>query len=89
MPRDATQPAEILAWARQRPGLLQEVVLAYRFSRRQGDGAARARREAEWVVATADPAVSDPLTYAMVLLEWMEQEHRDWFWRCCRTGHEL
>jgi len=89
MPRDTPHSAEILAWARQRPGLLQAVVQEYRFSRRQGEGAVRARREAARAMQRIDPAIADPMTHAMVLLEWMEQEHRDWFWRSCRTGHEL
>jgi hypothetical protein len=33
--------------------------------------------------------LADPLAAAMVLLEWMEREHRGWFWRCCRTDHVL
>ena len=89
MPRDASYTTEILAWARQRPGLLMTIVQEYRFSRRQGEGAERARMEAALAVETADATLSNPMGYAMVLLEWMEQEHRDWFWRCCRGEHDL
>lgn len=89
MPRDITDHADVFAWARQRPGALMRVVQEYRFSRRQGEGPERARMEAALAVERADPTLSNPMGYALVLLEWMEQEHRDWFWRCCRNGHEL
>ena len=78
----------ILTWGRQK-GRLQEVVQEYRFARRQGDGRARAHADAALAVARLDPAVVDPKTYAGVLLEWMEKEHREWFWRCCRDHHLL
>lgn len=89
MPRDATDRAEVLAWARHRPGVLMAVVQEYRYSRRQGEGATRARMEAALAVERTDPSLSNPMGYAIALLEWMEHEHRDWFWRCCRSGHEL
>lgn len=88
MPRDTTDQACILAWARQRH-VLMEIVQEYRFARRQGEGAERARHEAAALVARTDPTIPRPMTYALILLEWAEQEHRDWFWRCCRGKHAL
>ena len=65
------------------------IVQEYRFSHRQGEGRERARMEAALAVERADPALSNPMGYATVLLEWMEQEHCDWFWQCCKSGHVL
>lgn len=78
----------ILAWGRQK-GRLQEVVQEYRFARRAGDPSCQAHAHAAAVVARLDPAVVDPARYARVLIKWMEQEHREWFWRCCRDHHVL
>lgn len=78
----------ILVWGRQ-GGRLQEVVQAYRFARRQGDSTETAKACAVRVVGQIDPTIAEAATYALVLLEWMEREHRDWFWRCCRHHHVL
>jgi hypothetical protein len=78
----------ILAWGRQK-GRLQAVVQEYRFSRRAGDASGKAHQYGAALVAALDPSVPDPKRYARVLIRWMEQEHRDWFWRCCRDHHVL
>jgi hypothetical protein len=78
----------ILAWGR-RDGRLQAVVQEYRFGRRQGDSSEQAYGCAARRVASLDASIADPLIYAGVLVQWMEREHRDWFWRCCRDHHVL
>jgi hypothetical protein len=78
----------ILAWGRQ-GGRLQEVVLAYRFARRQGGDAEEAWDCATNAVMVLDPSIAAPANHAAVLIKWMEREHREWFWRCCRHHHEL
>jgi hypothetical protein len=78
----------ILAWGR-RDGRLKEVVQEYRFGRRQGDSSERAYVCAALRVASLDASIADPQTCAAVLIQWMEREHRDWFWRCCRDHHVL
>jgi hypothetical protein len=78
----------ILAWGRQH-GRLQAVVQEYRFSRRAGDPSSTAYAHATAAVVRLDPSVADPGTYAAVLIAWVEQEHRAWFWRCCRDRREL
>lgn len=78
----------ILAWGRQK-GRLQEVVQEYRFSRRAGDASCKAHDYAAAAVARLDPSVADPANTARVLIKWMEQEHREWFWRCRRDHHVL
>jgi len=78
----------ILAWGR-REGRLQKVVQEYRFGRRQGDSSEQAYAWAARRVASLDASIADPETHAGVLIQWMEREHRDWFWRCCRDHHVL
>jgi len=78
----------ILAWGR-REGRLQEVVQEYRFARRQGDTCEQAYGWAARRVASLDSSIADPQACAAVLIQWMEREHRDWFWRCCRDHHVL
>ena len=78
----------IMAWGRAEKGRLMEVVQTYRFERRQGNSSTPLE-EAAKIVASLDGSVSDPANYAGVLIEWAEREHRDWFWRCCRTYQHL
>jgi hypothetical protein len=79
----------IMAWGRAEKGRLMEVVQTYRFERRQGRYSNTAHAVAANTVAQLDPAVLDPMNYAGVLIEWAEGEHREWFWRCCRSHHVL
>ncbi len=88
MSRPVLDKHAILAWGR-RKGRLQEVVQEYRFSRRAGDASDKAHDYASAAVARLDLSVADPAIYAAVLIQWMEREHRDWFWRCCRDHHVL
>ena len=85
---DAIEREAILDWGRA-TGLLREVVQQYRFERRQGADSAAAYGEAAKLVAAADPRIEDPSKYAHVMIAWAENEHRAWFWRCCRDGHIL
>lgn len=78
----------ILAWGR-RTAMLREVVQQYRFERKQGTYSYLAHAAAAKIVEKADPTVADPLNYAGVLIEWVERQNRDWFWRCCRDHHTL
>lgn len=79
----------ILAWTRERPTRLQNVVQEYRFERHRGAPSWPAHVAASKVVEAEDPTVTDPMNYAGVILEWAEREHREWFWRCCRRYHVL
>lgn len=78
----------ILTWGRT-TGLLREVVQEYRFERRQGAPSSEAHVAASKLLERADPSLDDPLTFAGVMIEWAEREHRAWFWRCCRDHHLL
>lgn len=85
--RLAREREAILAWARS-TRMLIEIVQAYRFERRQGARSPAAHAAAAKLVATADPSIGDPMTWAGVCIEWAEREHRPWFWRCTRD-HQL
>ena len=80
-PRMAEQRAAILAWARERVVLI-DIVQTYRFERRRGAHSSTAHALAAKRVQQIDPAISDPMTYAGVCIEWAERQNREWFWRC-------
>jgi hypothetical protein len=85
--RMAEEREVVLAWARSTKMLI-EVVQTYRFERRQCAFSYAAHCAAAKVVEKVDPAISDPMTYAGVCIEWAEREHRQWFWRCA-PNHQV
>ena len=86
--RMAVERETILAWGRA-TNMLREVVQEYRFERRQGSYSSMAHVAAARLIEKLHPAIADPMTWAGVCIEWAEREHRDWFWRCCRSHHVL
>lgn len=85
--RMAQERQTILAWARSTKMLI-EIVQTYRFERRQGAYSHTAHCAAAKVVEAFDRSIADPMTYAGVCIEWVEREHRGWFWRCC-PNHQV
>lgn len=86
--RNGRERQSILDWGRA-TGLLSDVVQQYRFARRQGASCTEAQLAASKPIELSAPSIPDPMTFANVMLEWAEVEHRSWFWRCCREDHFL
>jgi hypothetical protein len=86
--RMAEQRETILAWARANKTLM-DIVQTYRFERRRGAYSPAAHAQAAKVVQQKDRAITDPMTYAGVCIEWAEREYRQWFWRCAPSHQVL
>ncbi|CAN5908020.1 hypothetical protein BH11PSE3_BH11PSE3_17070 [soil metagenome] len=85
--RRARQRTAILEWARTRQ-VTMEIVMTYRFERRQGAASYAAHRTAARIVEQTDRTIEEPMAYAGACIEWAEREYRDWFWRCA-PNHQV